>query len=477
MNMKLVAVAVAAVVVVSAVGIYMIAGTPHSDDTDIDIVGHDVYLEIFGNSNGDQRLDEADVKIIEDYVSGTVAESDLIAVVDADEGKARYLADANADGVVTEADAEYLRELMDRTAEYMYFLDGYGHFSRTPLKIDRIASEYLPNCEILSLFGLQNKIVAVDNAPYLLGDHYLMNMSDGNRAELVNMGSNSKPNYELVKEADPDIWLTFVNSVMTKRTSGQTDAEVFSLNLNNFNAENIYESGCVKGVLLAGYIFNDTASAEKYVKWIVDLWESIRSKTASIEDDARPDVLYTMYAHYITSGDSNKTLRLYTENDPVYQATVLAGGKNVVDRIGDGSNLPSSQADSYQIDLEWIVEQSDTYDYLFAHSVKYQGNGMVVAAVPAQGYLCDDDTEFKNAQMGLNEIGCFTWLDDEQCYITNSDYRNNAAGGMLLSAYMATILHPDLFADLDVKEVHQSYLELLGYDYDLSKHGVFYYTY
>lgn len=479
MNNKIAAIVVIAIVVIAAAaaGVYLLAGDDNEDDPTIDLVGNDVYLEIFGNANGDYRLDDADIEIIEGYVSGEIPEDELIRVADADEGVVRYLADANCDGVVDSEDVTYLESIMDRSAEYMYFLDGYGHFSRSPLHIDRIASEYLPNCEILTLFGVQDKIVAVDNAPYVLADYYLMNMSDSARANLANMNSNSAPNYELVAEKEPDIWLTFVNSVMTKRNSGQTNAEVFSLNLNNFNAANIYESGCVKGVLLAGYLFDNTERAEEYVSWIVNLWETIDSRTSQLTDDERPVVMYTMYAHYITTGSSNMTLRLYTENDPLYQATVLAGGKNLVDRISDFGDYSSSQADSYQIDLEWIVDQQGTYDYLFCHSVKYQGNGQVVADVPSQGYLCDDDTEFREAQESLNEIDIFTWLNDDQCYITNSDYRNNAAGGMLLAAYMSIILHPDLFSDFDMQEIHQSYIDMLGYDYDLGEHGVFYYLY
>lgn len=477
MDSKIIAIAAVAILLVAGVGIgVFVLGDDDDTRSGIDLVGHDVYLEIFGNANGDYRLDDSDLQIINDYVDGKIGKGDLVKVADSDENKVRYLADANCDGEVDAKDIDYLKGLMDRSVKYMYFLDGYGHFSKTPLKIDRIAAEYLPNCEILSLFGLQDKIVAVDNAPFVLADYYLMNRTKP-VSDIANMNSNSKPNYELVAEKDPDIWMTFVNSVMKKRDSGQTDAEVFSLNLNNFDASNIYASGCVKGVLLAGYIFNDTETSEKYVDWIVDLWERIYSKTSTLTDSDRPTVMYNMYAHYITSGDSNKTLRLYTENDPLYQATVLAGGKNIVDRITDFSKYSSSQADSYQINLEWIVDQQGTYDYLFCHSVKYQGNGMVVAAVPAQGYLCDDGSEFRQAQESLNEIDIFKWLRDDQCYITNSDYRNNAAGGMLLSAYMATILHPELFGDLDMVEVHQSYIDMLGYDYDLGKHGVFYYDY
>lgn len=42
--------------------------------------------------------------------------------------------------------------------------------------------------------------------------------------------------------------------------------------------------------------------------------------------------------------------------------------------------------------------------------------------------------------------------------------------------YMAKALHPDIFDNLDPKEIHQQYLtEFQGLDYDVSEHGVFVY--
>ncbi|MCQ2079219.1 MAG: ABC transporter substrate-binding protein [archaeon] len=479
MDKKILAILAVVIVVAAGATVAFVVTNNNNGDKDkpIDIVGHNVYLEIFGNANGDYRLDNEDVKIIQDFVDNKITEKDLIKVTDADKKESHFLADANHDGKVTKEDVDYLKSVIDRSAKYIHFIDGYGHVSKCPTKIDRIASEYLPNAEILSLFGLQDKIVAVDNAPYLLADHYLMNMSPEKRAKVVNMNSNSAPNYDLVAGMNPDIWMTFTDSVMKKRDSGQTNAEVFSLNMNTFDADNIYASGCVKGVLLAGYLFNDTATSEKYVRWIVDLYDSIHEKTKNLADKDKPTVLYTMYAHYITTGDSNKTLRVYTDTDPCYEATELAGGKNLVDSIKNLSSYSSSQANSYQVSIDYFADPEVKYDYLFCHSVKYQGNGLVVEAVPAQGYLCNDNTQFKNQQMALNEIGLFSNLKDNQCYITNSDYRNNAAGGLLLSAYMAIILHPDLFQDFDMQKIHQSYLDMLGYNYDLSKNGVFYYQY
>ena len=51
---------------------------------------------------------------------------------------------------------------------------------------------------------------------------------------------------------------------------------------------------------------------------------------------------------------------------------------------------------------------------------------------------------------------------------------NGASGGILSAILVACVIHPDLFPDLDLQEEHQEYIDLMGFDYDLSQHGVFF---
>ena len=39
---------------------------------------------------------------------------------------------------------------------------------------------------------------------------------------------------------------------------------------------------------------------------------------------------------------------------------------------------------------------------------------------------------------------------------------------------VAVVIHPDLFQDLDLDKEFQKYIDLMGFDYDLSKHGTFF---
>lgn len=51
---------------------------------------------------------------------------------------------------------------------------------------------------------------------------------------------------------------------------------------------------------------------------------------------------------------------------------------------------------------------------------------------------------------------------------------NNASGSLLNAVMVAQAINPDLYEGLDIKKVHQEYIDILGFDFDVSKAGVFY---
>jgi hypothetical protein len=56
------------------------------------------------------------------------------------------------------------------------------------------------------------------------------------------------------------------------------------------------------------------------------------------------------------------------------------------------------------------------------------------------------------------------------------EFRNNGMGGTLGAVYMAKILYPDLFTDLNPQAIHQEYItHFLRLNYNLDTNGVFLY--
>ena len=441
-------------------GLYVYFG--NHDDSDNNSLDDKVTLGIFGNANGDYTLNQGDVDVIQSYVNGDISEDELITIKDSS-GKTRYLADANCDDVIDNLDVEYAKSLLNRTAEKMHFLDGYGNFVSAPLNIEKIVCEFYSNAEILMLMGVQNKIVAVDKALYLLSDYYLQG---ANMDNIVDMQGHRSPNFEDVAEVEPDIWLTYGNPSPEKIEN--TNAVVFGLNLTNIDFDDIYKSGVITGTLLAGHIFDNVEGAEKYTNWIIELWSELKEKSSSIPDNEKPVVFYTGYGQYITDSETTKTLRCFLKDDTLYKAVELAGGKNLVDNFGEDFILSKSA----KVDIEWIIDQE--YDYLFVHSIKYTGGGTNNPNVPEHGYHCDDNAEYLDAHQRIADMEFFDNIPLDNIYLTPGDFMNNASGGLLNTVMIAQAINPSVFEDMDIKTVHQEFIDLIGYDFDLSAHGVFY---
>lgn len=468
MNTKAIAAIVVVIIIVAGVAGYVaLSDNGDSNDEGIDLVSSGNYLKIFGNSNGDHLLDQDDIDIIQGYIDGEIQESDLIRVSDSDSNRAYYLADTNLDGVIDQSDIDMLRGIIDRSGSEMSLIDTFGHLVTVPLSSERIACDYFATAELLMLVGAQDRIVAASNALMVLSDYYLQGADLDN---VVNFYSRTSPDYEAVAEADPDIWV--VSEDYAPTYGNNVNCPVVGLDSLIFDFDDIYSSSPIMSALLAGYIFNNVDKAFEYVEWYLEKWNMLRSVTSQLSDEDRPTVFCTGYDSHIVDQSVNET-RVFLSNTVPYKAVELAGGKNIIDYC---DNLPDPKprpTSNVNMELEWISEQQ--YDYMFVHCTKYTGSGSVSATVPDHGYTCDDPSEYRAAQDGLGSITPFAnSCDPDNMYLMPGDYMNGASGGILSAIEIASVIHPDLFPDLDVLEEQQEYIDLMGFDYDVSQHGVFF---
>ena len=467
MNKKFVALVVVAIVLVAAVAAVAANTKSGSGGSDkIDLVSSGNYLKIFGNANGDHLIDETDVNIIQDYINGDIKDSDLIRVTEEDNGNVYYLADANLDGTVDEKDISYLRGIIDRTGEEMSLIDTFGHLVTVPMTSNRIICDYFATAELLMLVGVQDKIVGASNALMVLSDYYLQGADLDN---VVNFYSRTAPDYEAVAEANPDIWV--VSEDYAPTYGNNVNCPVVGLDSLVFDFEDIYSSSPIMSALLAGYIFNNVDKAIEYVNWYLEKWDMLYSVTSQLSDDEKPTVFCTGYDNHIVDQSVNQC-RVFLSNTVPYKAVELAGGKNIID---DCSSLPDAKprpTSNVNMELEWISEQK--YDYMFVHCTKYTGSGGISSTVPDHGYTCHDSSEYRAAQDGLGDIVPFSnSCDPDNMYLMPGDYMNGASGGILSAIEIASVIHPDLFPDLDVLEEQQEYIDLMGFDYDVHQ-GVFF---
>ncbi|MDR0523611.1 MAG: ABC transporter substrate-binding protein [Candidatus Methanoplasma sp.] len=449
MNSKILAAAAVAIIVAAGAAAFIVVNGNGGGRG-----GIDTELQVYGNANGDWRIDQKDVDALREIISG-----------DREAGK---YADANRDGDIDERDVEFVESIIAGTNKTIHIVDGDGRDVKVRMGAERVAAEYYSNVELMLILGQADKVVAVDNAPYQCRDFYF-----GKGSSVRNLVNMNAPDYEMVEKMDLDVLLTFTYAGTAEKANKLTDVDVVYLGMYRPNVEDPEKSEYVQGILKAGYMFGAADRAEAYVNWLMGIRDEIAGKTSGIGDGDRPRVLMTNFtSSYLQTGVETTEWSVYTSIDPMGQSAVLAGGHPVaMDVLTPDQYAGGAERTLYGVKVSPESIVSAKIDYAFLHCVKYTYGG-TVAAGPDHGYAVSDRSQMDAARdlaasRDLADIG--------EIRVIAGDFRNGASGCMLLAAYMAKILHPELFADMDPLEYHQQYVEdWMGIKgYDVRTDGVF----
>jgi|GEM_PF-82618 len=408
-------------------------------------------LEVYGNANLDEAIDERDIIYIQRIIKGEV--------------NATEFADANRDGKIDEKDIEQVRSIMNNKASFIWILDGNGEPVKVSLPVKRIGAEYLSNVELMRILRAQDRVVAVDFAPYQLRHFYFPERAD----KIVNLGDMNKPDYEFVLGLNLDTLFTFSPNVAEKKAK-LPGVNVVFLGLYWPDVVEPAKSRFIQGVMKAGYILGEVDRAIDYVNWLLSIMDRIKTRTETLPEQEKPTVLMTAMVDYLRD-PLKKTMRTYALIDPLSQMCILAGGRPIA------SDLPGWLGKSYfiTVDPEWVLTKNPSY--MFVHTVRYTYGG--VAQPPEYGYDVNDISSLRStwediiSRPLLREVNA---VKSKNVYIIAGDFRNNAMGSVLGSVYLAKILQPELFKDLNPKTIHQEYItKWLGLNYDLNQNGTFLY--
>lgn len=466
MNTKIVAIAVVAVVIIAAAVAAIVVLS--DDDDDKTVRDLDVNLEIYGNADRDWKIDSADADLVQQWIDAeaandTAKQDELRSTINL------TFADANHDGIIDSRDVTQIRAIANGTATHLWFLDGIGDERNMDIgdAIQRIGCEYYSNTEAMLILGQEDKIVAVDNAPYQYRDFYF---SASHRDSVTNLINMNAPDYGMVNTLNLDVLLIFSSTASYEAKQEKLiGTDVLYLGLYNPDLTNTAKSSFIQGILKAGYIFGAVDRAVDYTNWVLDYRDKMLAIADSIPEDDKPVCAMTNYtSSYFENGTSN-VLPIYTSIDPLGQAVVLAGGKNLLDALG--TDVPSGSY-SVKIGIDAVFNHHPV-DYFFLHTVKYTYGGAMMSSTPDHGYLQNDTSSMESA---LETAENQSLVGDEILTIIAGDFRNGCTGGILLAAYMGSMINPDQYSDIDPIEMHNEYVKWMGIEnYDVSKNGVFFY--
>lgn len=395
----------------------------------------DFTLDIFGNANMDQNIDENDITYLKEVIKGT--------------NDATNLSDANYDGKIDAQDIEQVKEIINGTEKDLTLIDSAGRTVTIKEPVKRIVEIGFTSSEVLrSLKVERDKIVGIGNYT-LQKNAFFPEFSDA-----PNVGDSASPNYELIIKLQPDIVLLYAaghseEMAAIEKTLKTADPKISVVGFG-FNQPSIF----IKEFKTLSYILGKTNEANEFIdfysKWIDAIWE----KTKDIPDNEKPTVyLETPYGSY---GD-NASYGTCTKDHWMGERILMAGGYNIF------SDIPGTK--TMNVDPEEVMKRDPD---------------IIVKDTYAGGYPEDNISaliEVRTEVMNRPELANTTAVKNRQVYVIAHKDFVYGPSNFIAIAYLAKWFHPNLLDDLgDAQEFHQEYLNRFqGLDFDLSKHGAFVY--
>ena len=417
--------------------------------TCVPVSASDEYtLDIFGNANEDDTIDQKDVEYITSVILGLDDQT--------------RLTDAKYDGEVDILDMIQTELIILGKENELTIDDGTGDAVTVEMPVKRILVEYADNAELVRILNANDRVIAVD---YLIAQ---TEIQFPELSKLTCVGNMFQPDYEAVVNVNPDLLLAFSKGIDEKKEK-LPDTAVVHLGLYYPDLFNPEDSRFTNGVRKLGYLLNANDAATEYIDWRITLIDDIRSRTKELSDNEKPRVFICSYGDIIAG---KKTFRTYARIDTLTQMSIAAGGKNIAEDLPDFIGPQNG----ITVDPEWVIEKDP--EFIIIHAVRYTWGGSTME--PSHGYDEDDPDGLKehliDKLMSRPEMANVAAVKNGNVYVMSGNFRNDATGGSVGSAYMARLFHPDLFVDLDPEAIHQEYLtDFQGLDYDLDEHGVFVY--
>ena len=406
----------------------------------------DYVLGIYGNANEDDTIDMGDVVYTKLAIFGKKPKTELC--------------DAKYDGRINVLDVIQAKLIILGKEKEITIVDADGDVETIRKPVERIVIEYMDNAELIRILDAKDKVVGVD---------YVITKSKIQFPELSKRSLVGKKDYESILNLNPDLLLPFMggSGKEVKKEKLPSVAVVF-LGLYYPDPSNPESSRFTDGVRKLGYILDKEDEAEEYINWHIGWINEIKSRTEGLSEGKKPRVFICSYGNIIAG---KKTFRTFAKIDTLSQMCILAGGKSIAE------DLPEffQTATAITVDPEWVIKQNP--DIILVHAVHHTWGWSTKS--PSHGYDEDDPTgvkeELRDVFMNSPVLANVDAVKTGNVYIMSGNFRNDASGGLTGAAYMAKLFHPKLFEDLDPEAIHQEYLELQHFDYDLDEHGVFFY--
>jgi len=400
-------------------------------------IASDFTLDIFGNANMDDTIDEDDIAYVEGIIEGSNEETEL--------------ADANYDGQIDKDDIAQIELIINGEEGEITIVDSADRIVTIKKPVDKVVVFHYGTTEAIQTLGALDKVVAVDK--------YTVKKPDFYKTEGVsNIGYVNDPDYEEILRLDPDVVFVFANIPVH-----QTRCENIRETLNNADPEITVIGADFVGIesyagelRQLGYILDREAEAEEFIEFYNGWMDEIKDRLNEVPEDDRTKVYFEEYwpLNYNTYGKGSFGLN---------ECVVTAGGNNIF------SDYPGS---FFEVDPEAVmIRNPDVILRYEAGSYAEAGNGF--------GGNSEKMKEMRDEILNRPELHDVDAVKDDRVYIITWDVTCGGGKHLVGISYMAKWFYPERFSDISIEEiesVHQEYLSrFMGLDYDPSELGSFVY--
>jgi len=431
---KIAVVAVIAVIVIAAAAV-VISGSGKSSSVDIDAA-----LEVYGNADGDYKIDKNDLKIIEKINKG-------------EEGYtlAKYpLADANYDGEVTDADEALVQKILNKEACTVYHINyittgktdvrynSYVVDTKWPI-VNSIGNGAANALILYTILGIEDKIAAINYSSSSPPDSTLYPKF----SEMESLGTStmyltaSKVTDTLAKNPDITAVITADNKgYLTSKTDGRIDEdglEAMNIDVIRVKHAAVDPEEYGSALLLLGFLYQAESNAKDAIAWIQDAYDKLDAKIAS---EGKVRVVATSSSGYVST--------LYSDYADV---AIQAGGEYT---------LPATTSASIKIaDNAWLLEDEYQGEYIIEMKT---GSGLKGSWYKADGI------DMAKLQAAVDDFKDFKAYQNHKVCVTSGDIPIVAR--VLYTAYF---YYPELVTMDYADQIHQEFVDkFLGGTYQVS---------
>lgn len=396
----------------------------------------DFVLEIYGNANMDEYLNEEDIQYIEEIVAGSK--------------DGTLLADANFDGKIDSADVEQVQAILEEKENDLTFIDLLGENVTVNEPIERLVNMGYNSVEMTRILGAEDILVGYGENRTAHKKYF------PKFAEMPFVGSDpTSIDYEKIISLNPDAVQTNlerasakVGGIDQKRTMEKNLPGIPLISLNMREQDTL-----VKNVRTYGYILHRVPEAEEFIDWYSKYYNLFKSRTESIPNDEKPTGFFEYTPYYCYASGSN-----------LGQVLAMAGGKNILDKkIGPDDPNYGSIVD---IEPEFVVQEDPQYIF--------KGVGSWDS-----GYDIDDQAKmaaFREQVTNRTELANTDAIKNDNVYSISFWDLSGSGNNIIGTAYLAKLFYPDLFQDIDPEAIHQEYVDrFLKIDFNVKDNGTFVY--